>query len=711
MKLFVNIVIAITLLCGTVFPQPNSKEDIQAKIRQLEQRKRQNGTREIINEPAEQEPTRMIRQDEKQETQEKINEPPKQAQGYENEKIESATAPVYMATPQNYTGNGGKGISLTIFVPQSTGLASDQSYIPALVQGEFVSNFSNYSAISILDWERLDDIYVKLVNEAYDDKAAAKQDVVLGRLAPTSHFLTGNITKTKTGYNIKMNITATADKMTAATYSGTFSFAELDDLTGIRRASLELLQKVGVTLTEKARLELAGAAEANQISAQTALAKGVTAQRAGTEVTALSYYFQAASFDPALKEAVKRSSIVAANISSGNIGVDLRNDIEWRKNWVAKLKETEEIFYEMINSADPPYTLFYFTDIKRGKVNYQTETIDLSITTDLSADRAWFAALEQAFGAVRAVSDGLNATNRKDNWELQGWPWSGVSKTNPFASPKSYNITVVFELVNQKGLVIGSQTVKLYAKYTIVECQNNSLFAATCKDNDRFKIRFDGNKLGTVNFNGVKANDISDNLTIRVATVNGVAPQKARFAVTAMPSLSEKSQPLVDTRDGKRYNTVRIGSKIWMAENLNYQPQAGNSWCYDDNNSYCDKYGRLYDWNTAKIACPSKWHLLTDKEFEYLINLAGGYDVAGKTLKSKSGWNENSNGTDDFGFSVLPSGYYNGKYSTDVGNLGLWWIRQNNNDEPKSSAIDKGNGISGYYSKKSHLPVRCLRDD
>ncbi len=69
----------------------------------------------------------------------------------------------------NYTGNGGMGMSLTIYVPQSTGLAKNQSYIPALIQGEFVSNFSNYSAISILDWERLDDIYIKLVDEAYDE--------------------------------------------------------------------------------------------------------------------------------------------------------------------------------------------------------------------------------------------------------------------------------------------------------------------------------------------------------------------------------------------------------------------------------------------------------------------------------------------------------------------------------------------------------------
>jgi len=522
---------------------------------------------------------------------------------------------------QNFTGNGGKGISLTIYVPQSTGLAKEQSYIPALVQGEFVSNFSNYSAISILDWERLDDIYVKLVNEAYDDKAAAKQDVVLGRLAPTSHFLTGNITKTATGYNIKMNITATADKMTVATYSGTFSFAELDNLTGVRRASLELLQKVGVTLTEKARQELAGAADANQVMAQTALARGVTAQRAGTEVAALSYYFQAASFDPALKEAVKRSSVTAANIKSGNIGADIRNDILWRKNWMARLKETGEANQEMItmimdNATDPPFTLIYLTDIKTGNVDYKTETADLSITITLNAREKWFNAmkktLDAAGQATLTVLDGLNATNRRNDWGLAGWPLSGGNggiddeieklkaelegrhyQTVPFplTSRKEYDVTVIFELVNQLGRVIGSQTVKL-----------NPAFSINPDAKGRFTIMIGGVGVSTVIFEGVKADDISDNLAIRVASVNEISPPQARLVIVAKTTVVEKSPLFTDNRDGKRYNTVRISGKTWMAENMNYQPPKGNSWCHNNDNSRCNKYGRLYDWNTAMNA-------------------------------------------------------------------------------------------------------------
>ncbi|MDR1245124.1 MAG: hypothetical protein LBJ98_04025, partial [Endomicrobium sp.] len=67
----------------------------------------------------------------------------------------SSPASIQQANPF-YNGSGGKDISLAILSPQLTGLTENLNYLPALVQGELVSNFSGYSAISVLDRENLD---------------------------------------------------------------------------------------------------------------------------------------------------------------------------------------------------------------------------------------------------------------------------------------------------------------------------------------------------------------------------------------------------------------------------------------------------------------------------------------------------------------------------------------------------------------------------
>jgi uncharacterized protein (TIGR02145 family) len=109
------------------------------------------------------------------------------------------------------------------------------------------------------------------------------------------------------------------------------------------------------------------------------------------------------------------------------------------------------------------------------------------------------------------------------------------------------------------------------------------------------------------------------------------------------------------THGGQTYRTVEIGGNTWMAENLNYTPPSGNSRCYDNNADNCEKYGRLYDWNTARTACPAGWRLPNREEWEELVNMTGG-DNAGKKLRAATGWINNGNGTDDYGFSILPNG-------------------------------------------------------
>jgi uncharacterized protein (TIGR02145 family) len=109
-----------------------------------------------------------------------------------------------------------------------------------------------------------------------------------------------------------------------------------------------------------------------------------------------------------------------------------------------------------------------------------------------------------------------------------------------------------------------------------------------------------------------------------------------------------------------------------MAENLRYNIEG--SCCYDNDEANCQKYGRLYKWKAAKKACPAGWHLPSREEWQTLVDCIGGDSVAGGYLKSKSGWYDNGNGTDEFDFSALPGGYHNSKGSFHcVGDAGCWW--------------------------------------
>jgi hypothetical protein len=93
-----------------------------------------------------------------------------------------------------------------------------------------------------------------------------------------------------------------------------------------------------------------------------------------------------------------------------------------------------------------------------------------------------------------------------------------------------------------------------------------------------------------------------------------------------------------DSRDGKTYKTIKIGSQIWMAENLAFKASSG-CWAYDDDKSNVEKHGYLYDWNAAKTTCPAGWHVPSDEEWEEvgkakdlikkLSLLLGGYSSSG----------------------------------------------------------------------------------
>lgn len=394
-----------------------------------------------------------------------------------------ALTPLITVNP-HYLGNGGKGISIAILAPRATGLTENQGYLPALVQGEFVSNFSGYSAISVLDRLHLDEQYAELLSGYYDDNNEAGLD--LGHLTATDYIMNGSIIRTLTGYSLQIRITKTSDKMTMASYSGMCTFAELDNLTGIRKASLELLQKMGVTLTEEAKTELAGAATSNHVNAQTALAQGITAQRGGTVVEALTYYYQAASFDPSLLEATGRVTALSNNIA-GNIGQNVRNDIQQRNAWVRVLREAAIFFNE-----NQPFEIIYNPSITQGSIDYVNETVDVFLEVCLFGSAG--------FKVLTELKQMLDKTGRSKDWGLDGWPFSGEARI--FTKNERYNFNAT--LSNENGSILGRTS-----GYLVM------FFANDLRNFPHYPI--------TSVFQNINANNITDRLTISVTSENRIA--------------------------------------------------------------------------------------------------------------------------------------------------------------------------------------------
>ena len=174
----------------------------------------------------------------------------------------------------------------------------------------------------------------------------------------------------------------------------------------------------------------------------------------------------------------------------------------------------------------------------------------------------------------------------------------------------------------------------------------------------------------------------------------------------------------IDKRDNKTYKYVTIGNQTWMAENLAYKPASGNYWTYENKESNVEKYGYLYDWETAIKVCPSGWHLPSNQEWKKLIDFIAseGYKgQEGKALKSKSDWVMNGKGTDIYGFNAFPGGSRNDSNGSfyDSGYIGCWW---SSTEYASLYAYYRrlsylSSAVSRSYSFKSiGHSVRCVKD-
>lgn len=244
----------------------------------------------------------------------------------------------------------------------------------------------------------------------------------------------------------------------------------------------------------------------------------------------------------------------------------------------------------------------------------------------------------------------------------------------------------------------------------------------------------------------------STGLGERIITSTPAGDQTYCFHYTGDPC---PGTPTVADIDGNVYNTVLIGTQCWMKENLKTTTYKNgtaipnvtdaNAWSilttgayawYNNDISWKDKYGALYNWYTTvdpNMLCPAGWHVPTDGEWTDLTDYIGGAGSPhGNELKScrqvnsplgggcntteHPRWNEDSThyGTDDYGFSGLSGGnrYFNG-YDDNAGIYGTWW---SSTEYISDYAWNRyliyfiGSMNAGSNYRQFGFSVRCLRD-
>lgn len=197
----------------------------------------------------------------------------------------------------------------------------------------------------------------------------------------------------------------------------------------------------------------------------------------------------------------------------------------------------------------------------------------------------------------------------------------------------------------------------------------------------------------------------------------------------------------ISDADGNTYNTLIIGTQVWLKENLKTTKYNDNTtipnvtdntawynlttagYCWYSNNStlYKNTYGALYNWyavTTAKL-CPTGWHVPSATEWATLESYLGGSSLAGGKMKETgtTHWTSpNTSADNSSSFTALPGGYRD--YSTtspfySLANQGEWW-----SSTSVSTTTATGRYISYSYgslysesaNKKKGFSVRCVKD-
>jgi uncharacterized protein (TIGR02145 family) len=317
----------------------------------------------------------------------------------------------------------------------------------------------------------------------------------------------------------------------------------------------------------------------------------------------------------------------------------------------------------------------------------------------------------------------LSETELKFRWKDEFWACALSFK--PISSSKAIT-TGVSALTKNSAMLYGTIRTDISSPTVTFEYGTSTAYGTTISAT-----------------NGITPGTISNIVT---ASVSGLTPGTIyHYRIRALNSSGTFSgqdltfrtynDQTVSDINGNVYNTVTIGSKVWMAENLKVTKfndgksisliTDGKVWgetstpayCWYDNDSltYKNDYGALYNWFTVSTGklCPSGWHIPSIQEWGSLTGYL--YQNAGGKMKeagTNHWFNFDKFASNESGFSALPGGWRTDNDTFfGLGEAGYWWSSSEDNPLSAWHFDVFGNSYTSTIMVKEYgCSIRCLKD-
>jgi hypothetical protein len=479
--------------------------------------------------------------------------------------------------------SGNEGIRIAVLQPKGVNIPEDQEWLLAMVQSSLTSDFNRFSNMIILERQYLDTI-LEEQELSMDGNFSDVDYIKIGNLTNAQYIIAGSLTKTdKNSFMLDLVITNPETGERRASFGPkNYATSDIQGISAAKEAAYELLTQMGVEFSPVDRQNLYEVAQST-VSAETALSKGIAAEKRGaTLVEVMQYYYQAVDYDSKMMEAIDRLAEMNGKLTklsqpltvarTGNLRDDAQAEIaayrieeenkridgENREVWVKQLTDCENYFADFFKTANAPLELVYSTNITRaGGIDMDNETMPLQFEAALlPLEKSWFRAAQQTIMAVRKE---LIETGRAEAWGLADWPGNSVSRVSPFTDIR-HNYDVSIALLDENENTIADTTISLYGGWNCI-ISNNKMVTFT---------PYYDSKIIAVLFSNVRVADITDTLSIRIVTINNQDAQIAsENGVLAMTPNNEwvkkqaKKQKAAENFD-KWINVPNINGRFFL---------------------------------------------------------------------------------------------------------------------------------------------------